>query len=309
MRSALLAASLTFFNGAASASNFASSARGTTTAEFLRVGVGARAEAMGEAYSAVADEASAVYWNPAALTRIHSRSATFMHAAYIGDSYFDFGAYAQRLRHGAVGAAVQYFSAGGITQTDASGKDTGTFTPYDLAATGAFAWTPASPAGFSLGAAAKFIRSHIATSAQTAALDIGALSPPLVQERLRLAASLSNIGGAMRFDSADESLPLVARLGSAARLTNRLTAALDVIVPRDDGPSLAAGSEYWLLTNDKWKFAARAGFNSQTIGSIDGFTGVSFGIGIGYSGLAVDYALLPVGALGQAHRVSLTCSF
>ena len=40
---------------------------GITTAQFLKIGVGARASAMGEAFTAVANDASALYWNPAGL--------------------------------------------------------------------------------------------------------------------------------------------------------------------------------------------------------------------------------------------------
>ena len=38
---------------------------GTRSAEFLTLGAGARAEAMGQAFTAVADDGSALYWNPA----------------------------------------------------------------------------------------------------------------------------------------------------------------------------------------------------------------------------------------------------
>ena len=40
---------------------------GTTIANFLKIGVGPRAVAMGSAFSAVANDASAVYWNPAGI--------------------------------------------------------------------------------------------------------------------------------------------------------------------------------------------------------------------------------------------------
>src|ERR1700691_1797729 len=102
--------------------DFTSGYNGTTTAEFLSLGVGARAVAMGQAYSAAADDATALYWNPAALTNVKGGQVTLMHAAYIASSYYDYAAAAKNLgSYGAVGAGLQYFSLGGINGTDASG--------------------------------------------------------------------------------------------------------------------------------------------------------------------------------------------
>src|SRR5580704_17462652 len=104
MRKALIAYFLCIFASQGSASNFSSSANGTTAAEFLQLGVGARALTMGQAYTAVADDATAVYWNPAGMTQIENRSATVMHTAYIASSFFDYGAYAQKLgKSGTIG--------------------------------------------------------------------------------------------------------------------------------------------------------------------------------------------------------------
>ncbi|MFA6433891.1 MAG: hypothetical protein WCW52_04280, partial [Elusimicrobiales bacterium] len=47
------------------AAGFKSSAVGTTGGSFLSFGAGARAIAMGGAYTAAADDASAAFWNPA----------------------------------------------------------------------------------------------------------------------------------------------------------------------------------------------------------------------------------------------------
>ena len=297
----------------ARAADFNSAARGTTTAQFLELGVGARAVAMGEAYSAVADDAGAMYWNPAALTNIRKRSATLMHAAYIGSSYFDYSAYGQNLgSKGAFGAGLQYFSAGGITQTDVTGTDVGSLNPYDLAVSLGYAYKleGSQPLnGFSIGLAGKFIQSRILTAAQTEAADFGALSPAYFNERLKLAFTATNLGGTMKFDTDAESLPLTFKLGSSYKITDHWLTALDVSFPRNDNPYAALGTEYQLVTSGSWKMSGRMGFNSQTIGSVDGFTGFSFGFGIGNSLLAMDYAFVPLGGVGQSNRISLTCTF
>jgi hypothetical protein len=297
------------------AADFTSAAQGTTAAEFLELGVGARAVGMGEAYSAVADEASALYWNPAALTAIPGRSVTLMHAPYIASSYFDYGAYGQNLgARGAFGASFQYFSAGSLIQEDAAGNDGGSITPYDLAVTLGYAYKFADAGaslldGFSAGVGVKYVQSKILSSAQTGAVDLGLLSPTYFDGRLNLAFTVTNLGGTLKFDQENENLPLVVRLGSSYRILDHWIGSLDFSAPRNDNPYVALGTEYQFLTHGPWKAAARAGFNSQTVGSIDGFTGISFGAGVGYDRLTMDYAIVPLGGVGQSQRISLTLNF
>jgi len=50
-------------------------------AEFLTVGIGARALGMGGAFVAIANDATASYWNPAGLALLRQREITVMHAS------------------------------------------------------------------------------------------------------------------------------------------------------------------------------------------------------------------------------------
>lgn len=285
---------------------FNSGSRGTTTANFLKLGVGARAVGMGEAYAAAADDASALYWNPAGLTRIQSRTVTLMHASYIDSSAFDYGAYAQRLGLGALGLGIQRFSAGSIQGTDAAGADIGTFTPSDLAVSVGYArnWK-----GYSFGLGVKYVQSKILKTARTEALDLGILSPGYRDGRLRLALAVANLGGRMKFNEASEDLPLIIRLGSAYRISERWLAALDVDLPKDNQPGPAFGLEYRLPVKDGITLAGRAGYNGRTAGDVSGSSGISLGLGFGFRQFDVDYAIVPYGSLGSAHRFSVSYRF
>ncbi|MEW6687011.1 MAG: PorV/PorQ family protein [Candidatus Edwardsbacteria bacterium] len=53
--------------------------------EFLSLGVGARALAMGGAYTALASDATGAYWNPAGIAQMERPQITFMHSATFGD--------------------------------------------------------------------------------------------------------------------------------------------------------------------------------------------------------------------------------
>ncbi len=56
---------------------------GKIGATFLKLGVGAKPVAMGGAFCAVADESSAIYWNPAGLAFLKDRELSFTHIAWL----------------------------------------------------------------------------------------------------------------------------------------------------------------------------------------------------------------------------------
>ena len=67
---------------------------GSTAAQFLKIGAGARSIAMGGAYAAIADDILSIYWNPAGLARIGGNGeATFNHAEWLADTQYDFAAF------------------------------------------------------------------------------------------------------------------------------------------------------------------------------------------------------------------------
>ena len=91
---ALLLAFLVVNATPARAQLFRSTAKvGTTAAQFLKIGVGARAIGMGGAQVGVTGDISSIYWNPAALSRMNVNSElTFNHANWLADINYDFAA-------------------------------------------------------------------------------------------------------------------------------------------------------------------------------------------------------------------------
>jgi len=66
--------------------------KGTNAAQFLKIGVGARASAMGESYVAEANDASAMFWNPAGLAGVSNNELMFVQTNWIADMTYDFAA-------------------------------------------------------------------------------------------------------------------------------------------------------------------------------------------------------------------------
>jgi hypothetical protein len=301
---------------AARGADFTSAAAGTTAAQFLALPVGARAIALGQAYASLSDDAGALYWNPAGLTRVQESDAVLSHAAYVSSSFFDYAAYARNTHeYGAFGLGLQYFNAGSIPQTDVLGNSLGSFAPYDLAVSVGYGYRFQEPhwglplEDCSFGVAAKWIRSQILNSASTGAVDFGALSPPLADDRLRLGFSLSNLGGTLKFASEPEPLPVVMRFGGSWRVRDGWLASADLDLPRGANPVVALGTEYVLAALPAADLACRAGYNSSTAGSVTGVSGVSFGVGIALRRFSFDYALAPFGGLGLENQLSAGFKF
>ena len=52
---------------------------GTAAAQFLKIGVGARAMGLGGTFSAIANDVSTIYWNPAGIANLKTTSIGFTH--------------------------------------------------------------------------------------------------------------------------------------------------------------------------------------------------------------------------------------
>ena len=149
----------------------AAAAQAAETASYLDIGVGARGLGMGGAYTALADDAHSVYWNPAGLARLEKREVAASHSELGNSTRHDFLVYAHPMSQAVVAAALTYLNQGTIAGRDAAGLPTGGYGASDAAL--AFAAGRKTEL-VDVGVSVKYLRSHIAaTEAQGLAVDAG----------------------------------------------------------------------------------------------------------------------------------------
>jgi hypothetical protein len=292
--------------GEACAQDFGSaSARGTSGAQFLELPVNARAIAMGSAYAAIADDASALTYNPAALSQVSEGSVVLMHAMYLQNMSYDYAAIATAHDGWTFGAQAQMMNYGSFSEVDNTGASTGgTFSPSDIA----FGFGFSRNIGpLSIGGGAKYISSKIYDSATTYAFDAGLLLR--LGGGLRLGLSALDMGSGMTYISQQDPLPTTLHAG-LGYVGEHIVLTAEAVAPRDGDMYFAGGGEYRTFLTETIGVALRAGYNGQTSASgLGGNTGLNAGGGISFGNLGVDYAWSPFADLGTAHRFSIDYSW
>ncbi len=314
---------------------------GTTAAQFLKIGVGCRAEAMGGAFVATADDASALYWNPAGICRIQNNEAFFMHAEWLAQTKFDY-----------VGAifGIGDYAKVGLSLTSLSMDDEKVRTVFEPNGTGEYFqagdFAMALTFGrnltdrFSFGITMKYIQQKIwKTTSSAFAFDVGTLFDTQLKG-LRIGMSMSNFGSKMQmtgdnllmFVDLDPTvpgetdrvkanlqtekwdMPLNFRLGLAYDIISNnyhyLAAELDAVHPNDLDEYLNIGAEYGFLYS--FPVFIRGGYHK--LGASENQGGFAFGAGtkvkIGtYVELKLDYSYTDWGILDEVQRFSLGICF
>lgn len=254
--------------------SFAQNKAGTTVAQFLKIGVGSRASGMGEAFVALSDDASGLFWNPAGISRAPHGELMFQHTQWIADMSFDYVAViAPVYGFGTVGASITSLTMGDEpVRTEWQPNGTGEkFSASDIAMQLSLAKNLTDR--FSLGITAKFIKQSIwHMSAQGMAVDVGTLFQTQFHD-MRLGMSISNFGSTMQMSGRDalvsydpdptaegnnplipaylamdkSALPILFRVGIAMELwsqgSSKLTIAADALHPSDNYESLNLGAE------------------------------------------------------------------
>jgi hypothetical protein len=290
------------FGKAAVASNNA-----VTAADFLNIGVGARASGLGGAFTSVANDVSCAYWNPGGLPSIGSPQLIFSHFAWYQDISFDHFAASYPVGDQlTMAAGVAYMSYGKIDGYDIYDNPTGEVgSTYDIA-TGISAGYQLND-NVSVGLTTKYIVISLAdVHASAVAADLGAKYD---RGNFSFGLAIANIGSHLKFISADEKLPAALRVGAAVTtFGTSLLASLEIENQFYGDVSIKNGYEY----NYEGRYFVRTGYTYFP--SQDGREfGQSFAFGVGaYLGPArFDYTFTPEGGFTSEslHRLSIMYTF
>jgi hypothetical protein len=262
----------------------AASDGGRTSADFLQIGLGARAAGMGGAYTAVAHGAVATYWNPAGLAGMDNHEVMLGHFSWYQDINLEHGSFAYSLDNGTgLAASMTYLSYGNIEGYDQEGFYTGELTAYD--------WAGALSAGFEItdnlavGLTGKVITQKLDQASATAfAADFGLRC---VMNKFTFALVASNFGTKMKFDEVAEKLPATTRIGIAASPFNESFITSLEFEKKIYGRSII---RYGIELNFEKRYFLRTGYKYYFDQTDDSGTGLSMGAGIRYNKLQFDYA-------------------
>ncbi len=315
---------------------------GTTSAQFLKLGVGSRAIALGGAYVAEANDLSALYWNPAGLSRMQGSAVQLAYTEYLANIDYNFAAVGVNLgRLGTIAASLIYLDSGDMTvrttqRPDPDPAEAERFKVQDFALQ--VSYGRALTDRFSIGSTVKYINEKIwNSSASTLAFDIGLVfTTPF--EALRLGASMANFGPKMQMNGRDIifsedpnpnqtgsvevvnaefltdefSLPLLFRIGLAwdaiETRDHRIVLLTDAAHPNDNSEYINVGGEY----SFRDLVFLRAGM--RNLFEEDGEQGLTFGGGLNVRidrslRFRVDYAYADFGRLEQTHWFTVDLSF
>lgn len=217
---------------------FAQSSNAVSTGvPFLLIGPNSRFAGMGETGTAIADDASAMHWNPSGLafqtvgTEVNFTHSPWLAGLNIGDLFYDYVAGRKYIKsiNGTVGASLTYLNIGEIVVTDETGRELPekSYKAYEMAFALAYA-TKLSPS-WGVGITTRFIYSRLSPNdltvgnekgtgtAFTTSFDLSALWRPntgakWLKDKFSFGVNLSNLGPKISYVDADQADPLPTQL-------------------------------------------------------------------------------------------------
>ncbi len=275
---------------------------GKTGLAFLRMGVGGRASAMGEAFVAIADDPTSTYWNPAGLVNVRTTQVSFTHTEWIQDITHEFLAFVFPAFKGTLGFSFISNNVGGIEQrVKPSAEPIGTISANDVAF--GLTYSRLFGEGWQFGVTAKYLYEKIfIDGAAGLAFDFGLQVRPF-DRNLTFALVVQNLGSMGKLQQETITLPTTIRVGAAYKIilesfNAELVIAADGVKVRETDFNGNLGAE--LKFNDRLAFRLgyQSGFEEKSM---------SGGFGFHFRRYSFDYGYTPFSSgLGDTHRFSFS---
>lgn len=310
---------------------------GTAVAQFLKIGVGARAMGLGGTFTAVASDVSTIYWNPAGITNLPTTSIGFTHTQWFADISHDFAGISIPLSSGDFIAVSATSLSTGEQEVTTIAKPEGTGVFYDVMdlAIG-LTYARQLTDRFSVGLSVKYVQQRLYNETASAiTLDIGSYLRTGFHN-LIIGMAIANFGGTMKLDGRDLititdinkdvsgsynpdsrlttqewPLPLIFRVGLAMDIVggldpviaseeSRFTLAIEGTHLNDNNERVNIGAEY------SWTemVFARAGYKLN-YDQEEWTFGAGLNIPLGNQIVVFDYAFIQFKDLGNVSQFSL----
>ena len=301
---------------------------GTAGAQFLKIGVEARAVGMGEACVAVDNlGAGAIFWNPANAVNTEGNHIMLHHSSWIAGVGLNAAALTTSLGdYGTFGLSFSNLSSGEMEVTTVEQQDgTGaTFTTSNVMV--GLSYAKRVTDRFCMGGTIKYVGERLEERrAQTFCFDVGMFYDTGYRS-LKFGAVVLNFGPPLSLDGEYQNydngillsekrsynpyhLPMTFKVGMSYDIAtmngHHLLATIDAIHPRDNVEMLNFGAEYRLAQG----LALRSGYSSG-----HDTRGMSFGAGFhldtnSVGTVDIDYAYTDYGVLDGVQRVSMNIHF
>jgi hypothetical protein len=284
---------------------------GTTSADFLRIPIGARPAGLAEAFTGFSDDVYALAYNPAGIAFLSRQELGMTYDAYASGVNHAWTGYIHPLRFGTYGLAINALNVAPFDSYSNSDQPIGQTSALDSEYQLSYGLRISDT--FAVGGSGKYITSRLnTTNASTVAADLGALWIPATG--VRFGAALLNLGNGLHYIAETAPLPITARLGASwtpydpRDFLHYFTLTMDAIETQGQTLAFSGGVELWY----QGVLAIRVGGLSNP-GQGPGYT-VGMGLYLFRDAhkpceLGFDYAFMDSGDFAQTQRASIVLKF
>jgi flagellar motor protein MotB len=258
----------------------------------LRMNYGARPAGLGEAYTGGYNDILSILWNPGALSKNNFSSVAFGYDLWLLDISHQYllGSYINEL--GAFGFSLIYSGVKGIEiwSEDNYLKGEGSQNTWLIN----LAYSKNLNQNLSQGISLKYIYDKVIDDVGNG-VGIDAGIHYLIKEKIGIGASLQNIGYGIKYKNKTYKMPVLAKFGIFYPFPDYLNIFSDIVYELNKEIEYHFGIEFY-----KGPGAIRIGYRSgPQEEELGGFT---FGAGIKWERIRVEYAFVPYSFLGTTHR-------